>query len=408
MRKGAVKRCSASHSRHRCDSSLGSKRRQAHEAHVVCPLGCGKRVPAGMINLHIDMCLLGVPRGGRSGSVSESTSPLLAADGLSKPVNCPLCSEPVAMQTINAHVDTCLAAYGQTSEDTPSENTFVDVVCKGRSNGENKDNVSDGVAVARSTYVPLHALLRPLQSFAAAKTIQRSKEVPGLFLLPEFVSAEEEAALVASIDGDARTPWRHSSFNGHCYSKTFGVKTHFGLPGNPQARAVRQNNPASGEHDVPEYLRPFPTRLHALVDHLDGVPIELKNFAPNECNCNSYETAENHSLKPHFDDRSLSGPLLMNLSLGCDARMTYISPEGEETMVYLPRRTLQIVIGPARWVFQHSIKAGDVLGERRVSVTWRQAGSKHAGIRDMNTNSDNNSSSRKSSITCINPKFTVV
>ncbi|CAM9106553.1 unnamed protein product, partial [Ectocarpus fasciculatus] len=187
--------------------------------------------------------------------------------------------------------------------------------------------------------------------------ITRSPDVPGLFLLHDFITAEEEASIICSIDADTQTPWRHSSFNGHCDSKSFGVRTQFGLPGVAQERAVRKNNPALGEHDLPAYLLPYPQRLHDMVMNLDGVPIELKNFIPNECNCNSYETSQQHSLRPHFDDRALSGPLLMNLSLGCDARMTYISPKQIEIVVSLPRRCLQIVIGPARWVYQHCIKA---------------------------------------------------
>eukprot|EP01031_Cornospumella_fuschlensis_P038394 gene38394-46661_t len=49
--------------------------------------------------------------------------------------------------------------------------------------------------------------------------------------------------------------------------------------------------------------------------------------------------------------------------------------------VFLPRRALQIVSGDARWQYMHSICAEDILGERRVSVTYRQSGAKKEGVR---------------------------
>lgn len=98
---------------------------------------------------------------------------------------------------------------------------------------------------------------------------------------------------------------------------------------------------------------------------------------------NSYEQSKGHFLTPHFDDRALSGPLLLNISMGCAAVMTYTS-EGVSCShrVPLPRRCLQIVAEDARYRWKHSILAEDVLGARRVSLTFREAGGSRGVVSD--------------------------
>lgn len=114
------------------------------------------------------------------------------------------------------------------------------------------------------------------------------------------------------------------------------------------------------------------------------MPEVLQNFTPNECNCNSYRAESNHYLTPHFDDRALSGPVLMNLSLGCDSIMTYINPEKNTNIeVDLPVNCLQLVTGISRYNYMHCIKAEGIKGDRRVSVTFRQAGSKNSIIKGV-------------------------
>ena len=117
---------------------------------------------------------------------------------------------------------------------------------------------------------------------------------------------------------------------------------------------VRVNIPERGELDIPDFLETIREKFYDLVKQ-DGpmVPHVLKSFKPNECNCNSYETSKGHFLTPHYDDRALSGPVLMNLSLGCDSVMTYTAENGTEIEVELPTNTLQLVTGPSRWDYQH-------------------------------------------------------
>ena len=154
------------------------------------------------------------------------------------------------------------------------------------------------------------------------------------------------------------------------------------MPNEP--RLVRENDVKLGEYGIPAFLQPYPNRLLDIVAQRKDMPVDLRNFIPNECNANYYQKALKHYLKPHYDDRALSGPVLMNLSLAGRSRMTYTKPGTTEMVVVeLPPRCLQLVTGSARWDFMHAIKAEDVLDERRMSITWRHSGAKRTGIQPL-------------------------
>jgi alkylated DNA repair dioxygenase AlkB len=283
---------------------------------------------------------------------------------------CPICGlSGVPVNMMNNHIDICLSKM---EKQTIAESIPVAV--------DSSKNVSTNSIVEG----PQDSTTRILPNKDVKElSITYQGQIPGLLIIYNFISEEEETFLMDSIENDGKTPWHESSFNGDTLSKSFGVKTQFGLPN--EERCVRKNNPALGEHDIPEYLAFLPVRLKMVVAGTDKVPIELKSFVPNECNCNCYLKSRKHYLKPHYDDRALSGPLLMNLSMGCDAFMTYLGPNGAETAVLLPRRCLQIVIGEARWTYKHSIKANDILGEKRISVTWRHSQSRQKGMRGVSS-----------------------
>ena len=206
-------------------------------------------------------------------------------------------------------------------------------------------------------------------------TLISHKSIPGLFLVYDFISENEEKLLLAKIAEDIKSPWKHSSFNGHCLSKTYGVKTQFGLPG--EERLVRKNIEELGEYDVPDFFSSIINQFEALVNDMNIPNLGGKSFKVNECNINSYLKSAAHYLRPHYDDRALSGPILINLSLVGQCNMTYTKASTLESIsVNLPPRCLQIVSGEARWNYLHGIKAEDIMDEQRISVTWRQSGGK--------------------------------
>ena len=217
--------------------------------------------------------------------------------------------------------------------------------------------------------------------------------VPGLIIIRNFITEREEVELLRSIDGDPSTPWQLSARSGKCDSKAFGVRTQFGIPRSnsivmnqsiargtshkysSEIRGVRRNDQSAGEMDLPPYtefiikrfqdlkseiVRTLSERirleaLHRVNSRVDASqqqppsPLGSVNFSapclqklkesmidfiPNECNMNSYYQQQGHYLKAHVDDRQLSGPILMNLSLGGRAIMRYSKPSTGNSTQY--------------------------------------------------------------------------
>lgn len=228
------------------------------------------------------------------------------------------------------------------------------------------------------------------------------REIPGLYLLTDFLSEPEEAALTSWLDVGSQE-WRHSSFNGECRSKNWGARTDL------LHRRVRPADASLGEQDMPQELLSLAARLRDCVAGSRVPPsvpqplvAAIKDFHPNEANANEYVRARGDSLTPHFDDRFLSGTLLVGLSLVGDCVMTYHEhpsarrgrsgcegccacgprqgraaarlPPGPGRRVLLPRRSVQVVTGKSRFEFTHSIHGGDLPASgRRLSVVLRQA-----------------------------------
>ena len=143
----------------------------------------------------------------------------------------------------------------------------------------------------------------------------------GLFLIEDFVSAEEEAALIAWIDADIWQPaatsvgaplpprtsrWAASTWN------TPGA----GNEGKSWGAANRAG--ASGRLATVSF-DPLPLPLLAVAERMAAIAPELLDggaWRPNQANAISYTKAKGHYLGAHCDDRQLSGLILCNLSLG--------------------------------------------------------------------------------------------
>jgi len=204
--------------------------------------------------------------------------------------------------------------------------------------------------------------------------ISAIKDLSGLFLIYDFISEEEEELLLKSIENDTQQ-WRKYLFNGEHLVKQWGYITQHAIPGE-KSGFVRKNIIEKGEPDLPVYFTILVERVMKLLKHNKNLPIEtrreLDDFIITECNCNCYIKNENHHVNYHFDDRGLSGKALINLSLNSAGSMRYKNNDnGNDIIVELPRRTLQIVTGEARWNFKHAIFASDIADEKRISLTFR-------------------------------------
>lgn len=191
----------------------------------------------------------------------------------------------------------------------------------------------------------------------------------GQFVVLDFISEQEEAEILAYLDGDegCNHCWKLGTFNGPGYRKAWGVRTD-----------LRERCFRPPEREMPGILLPVIARMRTVA----GVEA-MRCFRPNEANAIDYRRREGHFLGPHCDDRQLSGKVLCNLCLAGDAIMTYLRDKAggrggraralrESYDAHLPRRALQIQSGTVRYDYQHSIPNGQLLSDRRVSITFRQ------------------------------------
>ncbi|GAQ85491.1 hypothetical protein KFL_002380040 [Klebsormidium nitens] len=213
---------------------------------------------------------------------------------------------------------------------------------------------------------PVHTLLgmvrergqRPLFGLSWAAIQARQPSAPkGHYLVENFLTEQEEAHILASLDADVSNPWVTSrAFGDLNEGKAYGFVTDL------RRRTILKPK------------RPMPPFLQSVLDRIRTVAPPLSNFVPNECNAINYRREDGHWLRPHVDDRQLSGTIIAGISLHSDCVMTYERERGrpEKFRVRLPRRCLQVQTQDSRYNFTHSIKNADLAGERRVSITFRQ------------------------------------
>ena len=195
----------------------------------------------------------------------------------------------------------------------------------------------------------------------------------------QFVSEEEEAALLEWVDSATWQPTAHdgqpvvgptseyeisrwNSPGAGNEGKNWGANTRSGATGRI---AVQRFDP------LPPPLLAVAERMAAVAPHL----LEEGAWRPNQANAISYTKARGHYLGPHCDDRQLSGAVLCNLSLCGEAVMTYQHdrrPHEEPHRVVLPRRSLQLQTGDVRFNYRHGITNSDLRDPRRVSITLRK------------------------------------
>lgn len=194
-----------------------------------------------------------------------------------------------------------------------------------------------------------------------------SEPIPGLFLFEDFITEEEEAEIMAQLDGESVAyrheflPWNACHFNGSHDGKRWGVHCN-----------LRDRKVSAPENPLPDFVQ------RMLLSKLKTFS-QMTGCAPNEANAIDYRKHKGHWLEAHVDDRQLSKEPIANLSLAGDCIMTFrnVAPNRNTTgpveRVLLKRRTLQILTGKARYDFSHGIAHEDLISDRRVSVTMRES-----------------------------------
>jgi ribA/ribD-fused uncharacterized protein len=169
----------------------------------------------------------------------------------------------------------------------------------------------------------------------------------GLAVLEEFVSAEEEAILLAAIDA---APW----------ITDLGRRVqHYGYRYDYRNRSV----------DVSDSLGPLPEFLRPLVERVTA----QFGFVPDQAIVNEYLPGQ--GIGRHIDCPPCFGPVVVSVGLGSSVEMLF--ERGVESVpAAFQRRSAVAMSGPARELWSHSIakrKSDPSTGVRgrRVSVTFR-------------------------------------
>jgi alkylated DNA repair dioxygenase AlkB len=183
-------------------------------------------------------------------------------------------------------------------------------------------------------------------------------EVPGLHYLPNWLDADAQRSVLASVDA---APWsaelrRRVQHYGHRYD--YGRRSVAG--GGPDERVAAP---------IPPWAAELAERLHA-----EGHTAE----PADQVIVNEYEPGQ--GISAHVDCVPCFGPAVAAISLGSSCVMDFIDPAGT-TRVGVPLQpgSLSVMTGPSRYTWKHAIAArrsdpgpfGRVQRGRRVSVTFR-------------------------------------
>ncbi|KAJ1981575.1 hypothetical protein H4R35_000669 [Dimargaris xerosporica] len=194
---------------------------------------------------------------------------------------------------------------------------------------------------------------------SAPSTVVSVAQVPGLYMVPHFLTAEEESTLLATIDA---LPW-----SGH------------GLGPNPEMKRRTQQYGCIFSYryrKVMTPLEPLPPWGEALVSRLMTLPI--LDERPNTLIINEYEPGQ--GIMPHTDAPSIFGNAIVSLSLNSPCLMMFNHTETSHTAsVLLEPRSLVILTESSRYDYKHSISKNrvevwneySIVRGRRVSLTFR-------------------------------------
>ncbi|KAI7865361.1 hypothetical protein BDF14DRAFT_1689565, partial [Spinellus fusiger] len=183
--------------------------------------------------------------------------------------------------------------------------------------------------------------------------------VPGLLLIPDFISEEEEVDIIERVN---QQQW-----------------SGLGIEPNPELKrrtqqygylfSYRYRKVLEEYGPLPGFVQPVVTRMMAL---------GLMPVTPNHLLVNEYNADQ--GIMPHIDAPALFGPCIGSLSLLSPCVMEFTRPGHSEAIV-LPRRSLLILSGSARYDYKHSISKETVHKtvhgppihrDKRISLTFRE------------------------------------
>lgn len=176
--------------------------------------------------------------------------------------------------------------------------------------------------------------------------------IPGLTYVPDFITRDEEDALIAAID---MQPWLNDLKR---------RVQHYGYKYDYKARSVTKGS----------WLGPLPDWIEPLAQKLQDE--RLFKTVPDQAIVNEY--LPGLGISAHIDCVPCFDDVIASLSLGSPTIMQF-TKGSEKQEIYLEPRSLIVLSGPARYEWQHAIPARktDVVNgfkierKRRLSLTFR-------------------------------------
>jgi len=181
----------------------------------------------------------------------------------------------------------------------------------------------------------------------AADTPAETPCVPGLVLVPDAVTPDEEARLAAYIDAAPLQPFAFGQWRGKRLTAQYGSAYDF-------ARGRLGEAPP-----LPDWLLTLRERLapRVLVDPAELEAALLIRYDPGA------------GIGWHRDRPQYGEVLGLSLGSDCIMRLRRRTPDGfERRKLALPARSLYLLSGEVRWEWEHSIAPMAVM---RRSITFR-------------------------------------
>jgi alkylated DNA repair dioxygenase AlkB len=191
-------------------------------------------------------------------------------------------------------------------------------------------------------------------------TVSITTNVPGLFCIQDFLTAEEETQLMTGIDAAVWKPNRTGTRRIQMYG-----------PEHDGAYKIRADAQVTPLPDYCSWLIPKIKRLAAEHEPLHQFQLDASDLGKSNLTepfVNEY--LADSGLRFHQDHRTTYAEVIMGISLLCDCFMSFKLGKRIER-VSVPRRSIYFMTGRSRYSWQHGLVPGDILGERRVSITLR-------------------------------------
>ncbi|GLS28359.1 Alkylated DNA repair dioxygenase AlkB [Mesorhizobium albiziae] len=177
--------------------------------------------------------------------------------------------------------------------------------------------------------------------------VDKVAQPSGFSFEPDFVSADEERALIGRLGDLPLTPFQFGAFEGKRRIASFGWRYDYSM------QKLQQASP------MPDWLIPFAHRVES--------SFQLASGAIQQILCTEYDEGVGigwHRDKPHFDE--VFG---LSLASACKFRFRRKVDDVWQRLTFdIEPRSLYRLSGAARNVWEHSIAP---VAARRYSVTFR-------------------------------------